>query len=188
MAVCQRQSQVSPDGSHQQAGGGTSWLPAHWCLVQSPPSPSCVQAMEDGQGIVIDLDFEEHMTETEAKSLCGQLQYCHSSNTRSAVPCHLYFTSMQVQHSVRFFGSVTGVRRSPTHLFFNCMHVQHSCTRSCGQSPALFITHPLTPSCSCSQASCVKLVPLSYSCNLRLIRGNLSRNYLLLLQAVIISV
>ncbi|KAL3135605.1 hypothetical protein ABBQ38_006086 [Trebouxia sp. C0009 RCD-2024] len=53
------------------------------------------QAMQDGQGIVIDLDFEEQMTETEIKSLCGQLQYCYSSNTRSAVPCHLYFTSMQ---------------------------------------------------------------------------------------------
>ena len=52
--------------------------------------------MQDGQGIVIDLDFEKQMTETEIKSLCGQLQYCYASNTRSAVPCHLYFTSLQV--------------------------------------------------------------------------------------------
>lgn len=55
-----------------------------------------LQAMQDGQGIVIDLDFEKQMTETEIRSLCGQLQYCYSSNTRSAVPCHLYFTSLQV--------------------------------------------------------------------------------------------
>lgn len=59
-----------------------------------------LQAMQDGQGIVIDLDFEKQMTETEIKSLCGQLQYCYSSNTRSAVPCHLYFTSLQVSWSL----------------------------------------------------------------------------------------
>ena len=60
----------------------------------------CSQAMQDGQGIVIDLDFEEQMKETEIKSLCGQLQYCYSSNIRAALPCHLYFTSMQVAHSL----------------------------------------------------------------------------------------
>ena len=58
-----------------------------------------LQAMQDGQGVVIDLDFEKQMTETEIKSLCGQLQYCYASNTRSAVPCHLYFTSLQVVQS-----------------------------------------------------------------------------------------
>ena len=52
--------------------------------------------MQHGQGVVIDLDFEKQMTETEIRSLCGQLQYCYASNTRAAVPCHLYFTSLQV--------------------------------------------------------------------------------------------
>lgn len=54
-----------------------------------------MQALQEGQGIVIDLDFEEQMTESEVRSLCGQLQYAYSSNTRAAVPCHLYFTSLQ---------------------------------------------------------------------------------------------
>lgn len=53
------------------------------------------QAMQSGQGIVIDLDFEKQMTENEIKSLCSQLQYCYSSNTHAVVPCHLYFTSLQ---------------------------------------------------------------------------------------------
>ena len=57
------------------------------------------QAMQSGQGIVIDLDFDEQMTESEIKSLCGQLQYCYSSNTHAAVPCHLYFTSLQASIS-----------------------------------------------------------------------------------------
>ena len=59
-----------------------------------------LQALQEGQGIVIDLDFEEQMTESEVKSLCGQLQYAYSSNTRAAVPCHLYFTSLQASISI----------------------------------------------------------------------------------------
>ncbi|KAA6419672.1 MAG: tRNA (guanine(9)-N1)-methyltransferase-like [Trebouxia sp. A1-2] len=57
------------------------------------------QAMQSGQGVVIDLDFEQQMTESEIKSLCGQLQYSYSSNTHAAVPCHLYFTSLQASTS-----------------------------------------------------------------------------------------
>ena len=56
-----------------------------------------MQAMQDGQGIVIDLDFEKQMTEGEIKSLCSQLQYSYASNTRAAVPCHLHFTSLQAR-------------------------------------------------------------------------------------------
>ncbi len=59
--------------------------------------------MQSGQGIVIDLDFDQQMTETEIKSLCGQLQYCYSSNTHAVVPCHLYFTSLQASTSVLVF-------------------------------------------------------------------------------------
>ena len=55
-----------------------------------------LQAMQHGQGVVIDLDFEGQMTEAEIKSLCGQLQYLYASNTRAAVPCHLYLASLQV--------------------------------------------------------------------------------------------
>ena len=77
-----------------------------------------LQAMQDGQGVVIDLDFEKQMTETEIKSLCGQLQYCYASNTRSAVPCHLYFTSLQVLQSSPFerFARVSGYSKGDTLL------------------------------------------------------------------------
>ena len=54
------------------------------------------QAMAEGQSIIIDCDFEEQMTETEIKSLCGQLQYCYASNVRASKPCHLSFTSLKV--------------------------------------------------------------------------------------------
>lgn len=54
------------------------------------------QAMAEGQSIIIDCDFEEQMTESEIKSLCGQLQYCYASNIRATKPCHLSFTSLKV--------------------------------------------------------------------------------------------
>ena len=55
-----------------------------------------IQAVKEGQTIIIDCDFEEQMTENEIKSLCGQLGYCYSSNVRAAKPCHLCFTSLKV--------------------------------------------------------------------------------------------
>ena len=75
-----------------------------------------LQAMQDGQGVVIDLDFDEHMTESELKSLCGQLQYSYSSNTRAAVPCHLYFTSMQVSCRLQHLSHVMDVNLLHSYL------------------------------------------------------------------------
>ena len=77
-----------------------------------------MQAMLDGQGIVIDLDFEKEMTESEIKSLCGQLQYSYSSNTRAAVPCHLHFTSLQARVLLVGTKRFTGMIR---HAVETCM-------------------------------------------------------------------
>lgn len=63
--------------------------------------------MQSGQGIVIDLDFDDQMTESEIKSLCGQLQYCYSSNTHAVVPGHLYFTSLQASTSLSVLGQLS---------------------------------------------------------------------------------
>ena len=53
------------------------------------------QALQTGQRIVIDLDFEDCMTESELKSLCQQLIYCYSSNLNAATPCNLVLSSLQ---------------------------------------------------------------------------------------------
>ena len=53
------------------------------------------QALQTGQRIIIDLDFEECMTEGEIKSLCQQLIYCYSSNLNAAAPCNLVLASFQ---------------------------------------------------------------------------------------------
>lgn len=50
------------------------------------------EALSTGLRFVIDLGFDELMTEQEIKSLAQQLIYCHSVNTKSTSPCHLVFT------------------------------------------------------------------------------------------------
>jgi hypothetical protein len=45
------------------------------------------------QRIVIDLNYENFMSEKERMSLAKQLEFCYSSNRYSAQPFQLYFTS-----------------------------------------------------------------------------------------------
>lgn len=47
--------------------------------------------------MVIDLDFEGCMTETEVHSMAHQLQHCYAANNQAAVPCHLYLTGVTVR-------------------------------------------------------------------------------------------
>ncbi|GAB4820864.1 hypothetical protein N2152v2_007910 [Parachlorella kessleri] len=53
------------------------------------------QALDEGQRLVIDLDFEDKMSESEIKSLCQQLSYAYGANTKAVVPCHFVFTSLK---------------------------------------------------------------------------------------------
>ncbi|KAK9792487.1 hypothetical protein WJX73_006130 [Symbiochloris irregularis] len=53
------------------------------------------QAQTQGQQVVVDLGFDDLMTELELKSLAKQLVYCHSVNSRAAAPCHLIFTDFE---------------------------------------------------------------------------------------------
>lgn len=58
-------------------------LKAQGILKPSQPrdNPSCVPS---GIRVVIDCQFDDKMSEKEMKSLCKQLQFCYSSNRRSA--------------------------------------------------------------------------------------------------------
>ena len=51
-------------------------------------------ALEGGQRIVLDLEFAHLMTPTEQRSMCHQLSYCYSANTRSERPAHLVFAGL----------------------------------------------------------------------------------------------
>ena len=53
------------------------------------------RALDSGQRIVIDLDFADKMTGAELRSVCKQLAYSYSANTRAAQPGHLILTSYQ---------------------------------------------------------------------------------------------
>ena len=59
-----------------------------------------VQALKSGQGIILDLDFQDLMTEQEMRSLVGQLQFAYAANCKAEVPAHLYFTSLTVSAAV----------------------------------------------------------------------------------------
>lgn len=47
--------------------------------------------------MVVDLDFEEQMTQSEINSICHQLMHSYSANSRAAAPCHLHFTSIKAR-------------------------------------------------------------------------------------------
>ncbi|CAK0787872.1 hypothetical protein CVIRNUC_011094 [Coccomyxa viridis] len=53
------------------------------------------RALDSGQRIIIDLDFADKMTGAELRSVCKQLAYSYSANTRAARPGHLILTSYQ---------------------------------------------------------------------------------------------
>ena len=59
-----------------------------------------MQALKSGQGIVLDLDFQDLMTEQEMRSLVGQLQFAYAANCKAEVPAHLYFTGFSVSAAV----------------------------------------------------------------------------------------
>jgi tRNA (guanine9-N1)-methyltransferase len=54
------------------------------------------RALESGQRIIIDLGFTDKMTGAEVRSLCQQLAYSYSANTRAGQPAHLILTSYDV--------------------------------------------------------------------------------------------
>lgn len=40
------------------------------------------QALQTGQRLIIDLDFQDFMSDSELKSLCKQVVYCWSANLK----------------------------------------------------------------------------------------------------------
>ncbi|CAK9156798.1 unnamed protein product [Ilex paraguariensis] len=53
------------------------------------------RAKQDGQNIVIDLEFSHLMSSTELSSLVQQIMYCYAVNGRCASPAHLWLTGCQ---------------------------------------------------------------------------------------------
>ncbi|PNH03558.1 Armadillo repeat-containing protein 8 [Tetrabaena socialis] len=53
------------------------------------------ESLESGPRIVIDLDFEEQMTESDIRHLVQQLGFSYSANKQVERPAHLYFTSFK---------------------------------------------------------------------------------------------
>ncbi|XP_076902840.1 tRNA (guanine(9)-N1)-methyltransferase [Bidens hawaiensis] len=53
------------------------------------------EAKNNGQNVVLDLQFSELMAPNEIHSLVKQIMYCYSVNGRSAVPCHLWLTGYE---------------------------------------------------------------------------------------------
>ena len=52
------------------------------------------KSLEEGQRILVDLDFAHLMTATEIKSIVQQLLFCYGVNARASIPCHLIFSSI----------------------------------------------------------------------------------------------
>ncbi|XP_078160438.1 tRNA (guanine(9)-N1)-methyltransferase-like [Carex rostrata] len=50
------------------------------------------KAAEVGQKVLLDLDFEDHMTANEIQSLSQQIICCYGANSRSTNPTHLWLT------------------------------------------------------------------------------------------------
>ena len=108
---------------------------------------SILQALKSGQGIILDLDFQDLMTEQETRSLVGQLQFAYAANCKAEVPAHLYFTSFNVSAAasslpIHMCGSLLSGRHvnmpagvgklgwqasaSYTLLFLNCPFSEHA--------------------------------------------------------------
>lgn len=54
------------------------------------------RALKSGQRIIIDLAFADKMTGAEVRSLCQQLSYSYSANSRAAQPAQLILTGYDV--------------------------------------------------------------------------------------------
>ncbi|KDD73449.1 hypothetical protein H632_c2167p0 [Helicosporidium sp. ATCC 50920] len=67
----------------------------------------------EGLRIVLDLGFAELMTDSELKSLCQQLSYCHSANSRVREAAHLIFTGLRGPMGEALRRQCTGCDRWP---------------------------------------------------------------------------
>ncbi|CAB4387988.1 tRNA methyltransferase 10 homolog A [Rhizophagus irregularis DAOM 181602=DAOM 197198] len=71
-------------------------------LIQLPPKKIKVEQIPSDMKVVIDLSFDEFMTEAEITSLSLQLSRCYSANRSAMRPVNLYFTSYGGRVQERF--------------------------------------------------------------------------------------
>ncbi len=68
-----------------------------------PPAPTPPQAVQSGPRLVIDLDFDGLMTDSDVRHLAQQLSFSYAANCRVEKPCHL--------HLLGFKGSIAEISR-----------------------------------------------------------------------------
>ncbi|CAG8553927.1 8322_t:CDS:2 [Funneliformis mosseae] len=71
-------------------------------LSQPPPKKPKVEPIPSDIKVVIDLSFDELMTDVEISSLTSQLSRCYSANRSATRPVNLYFTSCGGRVQERF--------------------------------------------------------------------------------------
>ncbi|GBC06404.1 hypothetical protein RclHR1_06800008 [Rhizophagus clarus] len=71
-------------------------------LIQLPPKKTKVEQIPSDMKVVIDLSFDELMTDAEITSLTLQLSRCYSANRSATRPVNLYFTSYGGRVQERF--------------------------------------------------------------------------------------
>uniref|UniRef100_A0A061RBJ9 tRNA (guanine(9)-N(1))-methyltransferase n=2 Tax=Tetraselmis sp. GSL018 TaxID=582737 RepID=A0A061RBJ9_9CHLO len=80
------------------------------------------EAMRSGQRVVVDLDFEELMADSDIRSLCQQLAYSYSANCRAARPFSLHLSSVKgkvgqfLRHQVSGLDNWLATKDSATYL------------------------------------------------------------------------
>ena len=104
------------------------------------------QALREGQRIVIDMDFADKMTPAEIKSLCQQLLYCYSANTRAQNPAHLILTSLEVRRDIALYAlsepyhlRLSDMVREIVETETGCSH-RVSCQSSSANRPLVWTT------------------------------------------------
>jgi hypothetical protein len=66
------------------------------------------QSLQEGLRVVIDLDFEDYMVESDKRHLCQQLSYSYSANKAADVPLHMILASFTGATKARALGMVSG--------------------------------------------------------------------------------
>eukprot|EP00798_Chlamydomonas_sp_ICE-L_P026055 gene26055-11755_t len=67
------------------------------------------ECMGTGPKLVLDLDFEGLMVDTDVKSLCQQMKFAYADNLKMERPCHLIFTSFTGVVKTTASSIVTGI-------------------------------------------------------------------------------
>lgn len=77
------------------------------------------QSLKEGQRVIIDMDFEDLMIESDRRHLCQQLSYSYSANKAVAEPLHLVLSSFDGAIKERCLKQVSGEQAVCWHLTYH---------------------------------------------------------------------